>query len=112
MIWLHDARVIAERAPDGRTGRVTVLDNDADVDGERPPIEGAEVLVELHTEGAAPMVITKDVTDRNGRVGFATPSDVASDRIAVTVRAPGFNPRHVLLDGTRLVIDVRAALYG
>ena len=112
MIWLLDLAVEAERASDGRTGRVIVYDNDADTSGEQPPYEGAEVIVEAHSEGARPRLIASGSTDPNGRFGFATPSDVASDRIAISVRADGRNSRHLLLDGTRLTFDLRAALYG
>ncbi|MGB8861630.1 MAG: alkaline phosphatase family protein [Ilumatobacteraceae bacterium] len=112
MIWLLDAAVVAERASDGRTGRVIVAENDADHTGDRPPLEGAEVIVEAHAEGHARRVIAQGTTDRNGRFGFATPSDIASEHIAISVRAAGRNSRHLLLDGTRLSFDVRSALYG
>ncbi len=112
MIWLRDLAVVAERAPDGRTGRVIVADNDADTSGEQPPFEGAEVVVGAHVEGHAPRLLARGTTDANGRFGFATPSDVGSASIAVGVRAADRNPRHVLLDGTRLSFDLRAALYG
>lgn len=112
MIWLRDLAVVVERAPDGRTARVIVADNDADTTGEQPPFEGAEVVVEAHVEGHAPRLLARGVTDANGRFGFATPSDLASDSIAVAVRGADRNTRHLLLDGTRLTFDVRAALYG
>ena len=111
LIWLLDLAVVAERAADGRTGRVIVCDNDADPSGEQRPFEGAEVIVEAHLEGHAARVIAQGPTDPNGRFGFATPSDVASEQIAVSVRASGRNPRHLLLDGTRLTFDLRRALY-
>lgn len=72
---------------------------------------GAEVIVEAHLEGRAPRVIAQGSTDHNGRFGFATPSDVASEQIGVSVRAIGRNSRHLLLDGTRLPFDLRRALY-
>ena len=112
MIWLRDLAVRVERAPDGRTARVLVADNDADASGEQPALAGAEVLVEAHRAGAAPRVIAHGTTDAGGIFGFATPSDVDSTRIAVSVRAPGLNPRHLLLDGTRLALDLRDVLYG
>jgi hypothetical protein len=112
MIWLRDLAVTAERAPDGRSARVLVADNDARASGERPAFAGAEVLVEAHRAGAAARVIAQGKTDANGIFGFATPSDADSQQIAVSVRTPGFNPRHLLLDGTRLALDLRAALYG
>jgi hypothetical protein len=30
----------------------------------------------------------------------------------MAVRAEGFNPRHMLLDGSNLALDLRAVLYG
>ncbi len=112
LIWLRDLAVTPERAPDRRTGRVIVCDNDADESGEKPPVEGAHVVVELHREGDTATVLFSGTTDANGRVGFATPSDVASAQLGVSVHAEGFNTRRLLLDGTRLTFDVRAALYG
>jgi hypothetical protein len=44
--------------------------------------------------------------------GFATPSDLESSTIGVRITAPGHNPRHLLLDGTMLTIDLRNMLYG
>lgn len=112
MIWLRDLAVTPERAPDGRTGRVLVCDADADASGERPPIAGAEVVVEAHRAGAAPRVVARGITGADGIFGFATPSDVDSRQIGIRVSAKGLNSRHVLLDGTRLALDLRAALYG
>ncbi len=112
MIWLLDLAVVAERASDGRTGRVIVCDNDADHTGEQPPFAGADVIVEAHVEGQAPRVIAHGRTDTNGRFGFATPSDLASDQIALSVSAEHRNRRHLVLDGTDLTFDLRAALYG
>jgi hypothetical protein len=112
MIWLRDLAVVPERAPDGRSARVLVFDNDADASREKPPLAGAEVVVEAHREGAAPRVIAHGATGADGIFGLATPSDVDSRQIGVRVSAKGFNSRHVLLDGTRLAIDLREALYG
>jgi phosphonoacetate hydrolase len=112
MIWLRDLAVAVERAPDGRTARVLVCDNDALPSGEKPGSEGAEVVVEGHREGEAPLVLARGLTGPDGVFGFATPSDLASEQIAVSVRAPGRNPRHLRLDGKRLALDLRKALYG
>ena len=89
-----------------------VSDNDALPSGERPACEGAEVVVEGHRTGEAPLVLARGVTGAGGVFGFATPSDVASEQIALAVRAAGRNPRHVRLDGRRLALDLRRALYG
>jgi hypothetical protein len=112
MIWLRDLAVTVERAPDGRTARVLVCDNDALPSGEKPGVEGAEVVVEGHREGEAPLVLARGATGPDGIFGFATPSDLASEHVALGVRAPGRNARHVRLDGKRLVLDLRQALYG
>jgi hypothetical protein len=112
MIWLRDLAVTPERAPDGRSARVLVADDDADASGEKPALGGAEVVVEAHREGAAPRVLARGTTSADGIFGFATPSDLDSAQIGIRVSARGFNARHLLLDGTRLVLDLRAALYG
>jgi hypothetical protein len=112
MIWLRDVAVEVERAPDGRSARVFVRENDALPSGEQPPVAGAEVVVEGHREGEAPLVLARGETGAEGVFGFATPSDLASEQIALVVRARGFNARHVRLDGRRLALDLRRALYG
>jgi hypothetical protein len=122
MIWLRDLCVIVEPAADGRTARITVLDNDADPSGERPPVVGAEVLVHAHADAAgasaAPpkadfaRTVAKLVTDDLGIAGFATPADVPPAHIVLSVHHPDYNPRHVRLDGSNLCVDLRQALYG
>jgi phosphonoacetate hydrolase len=108
MIWLRDLDVRVERAPDGRTARVTVFDNDADESGEKPPICGAEVLVHCHPDDLVARVTTNDA----GVAGFATPADVPAHEIVLSVQHPDYNPRHLRLDGMNLAIDLRRALYG
>jgi len=112
MIWLRDLAVTPERAPDGRSARVLVADNDADASGEKRLLGGADVIVEAHRAGSAPRVLARGVTSDDGIFGFATPSDCDSRQIGIRVSAKGFNARHLLLDGTRLALDLRAALYG
>lgn len=112
LIWLHDLAVVAERAPDGRTGRVIVTQNDADASGERPWHEGADVVVSMIDGTGARTSLASGVTDGNGRFGFATPSQLAGSEIVVAVRATGFNDREFSLDGTARVFDVRHGLYG
>ena len=108
MIWLRDLAVAVEPAPDGRTARVTVLDNDADRSGECPPVAGAEVLVCSHAD----RVLAKLVTNAAGVAGFATPADVSPSHLVVSVHHPDYNPRHLRLDGSNLAIDLRHALWG
>jgi hypothetical protein len=89
-----------------------VLDNDADESGEFVPIADAEVVVQQHREGRAPRELARGRTDRNGLFGFATPSDASSRDISLSIHAHGRNPRHLRLDGERLGVDLRAALFG
>jgi hypothetical protein len=112
MIWLLDVAVEARRAADGRTGRIGVFELDLDPCDERPPVEGAHVLVEAHVPGHVARLVAKGTTDHHGLYGFATPSDIPSEHLVVSVRAEGFNPRHLRLDGTNLVIDLAHELYG
>jgi hypothetical protein len=107
MIWLRDLDVQVEPAPDGRTARVIVLDNDPDVSGEKPPVVGAEVRVHSRPD----TLVATVTTNAAGIAGFATPSDVPPHAIVVSVRHPDFNPRHLRLDGTNLAIDLRRELY-
>jgi hypothetical protein len=108
MIWLRDLEVEVHRAADGRTARVTVRDNDPDRSGEKPPVEGVEILV----HGPADRLIAHERTDTEGLAGFATPADVPPGEIGLSVRHRDFNPRHLRLDGTNLTLDLRRALYG
>ena len=108
MIWLRDLAVAVEPAPDGRTARVTVLDNDADTSGEQPPVAGAEVLVQTAADRRLGTFITNDA----GIVGFATPADVPPHAIVLAVHHPDYNARHLRLDGHNLVPDLRRELYG
>ncbi|MEI8238079.1 MAG: alkaline phosphatase family protein [Actinomycetota bacterium] len=112
MIWLLDVSVTVERKPDLRTGRVTVLENDADPIGDHAPVPGAGVVVRQHREGLGPRELARGITDANGLFGFATPSDVRSSDITVTVHASNRNPRHVALGGEHLGIDLRSLLFG
>lgn len=108
MIWLRDLAIRVERAPDGRTARVFVFDNDADSNDERLPVEGAEVRV---TAGADRLVAHLR-TNAAGVAGFAIPADRSAAEIALSIRHPDYNPRHVLLDGRSLAPSARERLFG
>ncbi|MCP3987287.1 MAG: hypothetical protein GY723_23110 [bacterium] len=112
MIWLHDLAVTAERAPDGRTGRVFVFENDALPSGEQPPVPGARVVIAVHEPGHEPRELVAGTTGPGGVFGFGVPSDIASENLTLSITRDGFNRRHLRLDGRSLAIDLRAALFG
>ncbi len=112
MIWLRDLAAVAERAPDGRTGRVRVAENDPDESGERPTVVGARVRVELRRPGADAEVVAEGRTGPGGVFGFSTAGDVDSAELWAQVEADGFNPRSLRFDGHGTAIDLRQALYG
>jgi phosphonoacetate hydrolase len=108
MIWLRDLDITVEAAPDGRTARVIVHDNDPDLSGDKPPVANAQVLVHSHPD----TVVAKVTTNDTGIAGFATPADVPPADIVLSVHHPDYNPRHVRLDGRNLTIDLSRELYG
>ncbi len=108
LIYLRDVAVQITVAHDGRTAQIAVVDNDADVSGENPPIGGAEIIVSDHKDGR----VARTTTDASGNAGIAIPADLDPEDLRIAVRAEGFNPRHMLLDGTNLAIDLRELLYG
>ena len=71
-------------------------------------LSDAEVLV----QAPHATVLATLVTNPMGVAGFATPVDVPPHDIVLRIEHPEFNPRHVRLDGTNLVVDLRRELYG
>ncbi|MBI2767776.1 MAG: alkaline phosphatase family protein [Chloroflexi bacterium] len=108
LVYLRDLDVAIEVAHDGRTANVVVLDNDVDMTGTKPPVARAALLVSDHRDGR----VASAATDTQGIAGFVIPADLRASELRLSVRAEGFNPRHLLLDGTNLAVDLRAALYG
>jgi phosphonoacetate hydrolase len=108
LVYLLDMAVDVAPSADGRTATITVLENDADESGERPPIEGAEVVV----SGPGGTVLARARTDRYGVAGVPLPPDLAPEEVVVAVRHDDFNPRHLRLDGTSVLPDLRELLYG
>ncbi|HEY6419007.1 MAG TPA: alkaline phosphatase family protein [Candidatus Binataceae bacterium] len=108
MIYLRDLQVEVERARDLRSIRVTVLHNDQLPDGEHPPVARAGVVVRGR-EGA---VLGEATTQADGRVAFATPANVADREIEIRVEHQDFNARTLRGDGSSVLPDLRAALYG
>ena len=124
MVWLLDLAVWVRRAADGRTARVRVLENDAGPTGDRPAVEGAEVIVTLERRGYGDShgdgqghgkpseELARGRSGPDGVFGFATPADVDSAEIVVTVSAEGFNPRRLIPGAGPLALDLCQALYG
>lgn len=108
LIYLRDLDVQIVAQADGRTATVTVLDNDAGVSGEKAPVARAEILVTDSKDGKVARVLT----DANGVAGISVPADLTPADLRLRVQADGFNPRHMLLDGSNLALDLRRVLYG
>jgi phosphonoacetate hydrolase len=107
-VYLLDMEVVVEPAMDGRTVTVTVLENDADTHGEKPPVADAEVRV----IGEHAKVLAESRTDAFGVAGLPLPADADPARLVVSVHSERFNARHLRLDGTNVVEDLRERLYG
>jgi hypothetical protein len=108
LIYLIDMEVLVEAARDGRTATVTVVENDANVRGEKPAVEGATVQV----IGPDAEVLAEARTDAHGVAGLPLPVGVDPASLVLRVEHERFNTRHLRLDGTDVVEDVRARLYG
>ncbi|TET94937.1 MAG: hypothetical protein E3J29_07635 [Dehalococcoidia bacterium] len=107
-VYLLDMEVILEPAMDGRTVTVTVLENDADSHGEKPPVADAQVRV----IGEHAKVLAEAQTDAFGVAGLPLAVDADPARLIVSVHSDRFNPRHLRLDGSNLLEDLRERLYG
>jgi arylsulfatase A-like enzyme len=108
LVYLLDMDVTLEAAMDGRTVTVTVLENDADIHGEKPPVAGAEVRV----LGEHAAVLAETMTDAFGVAGLPLPVDADPAKLIVSIHSERFNPRHLRLDGTNVVEELRERLYG
>ncbi len=107
-VYLLDMAVEVARAPDGRSATVTVLVNDADGSGERPPVAGAEIVVSNH-DGAA---LTRATTDGSGTAVLPLPGDGASDDTTFAIQHQDYNTRRLRPDGSSVAPDLRELLYG
>ena len=108
LIYLIDMAVEVIRHEDGRTAMIEVLANDADESGERPPIQGAEVVLSTHNA----KVLARAKTDSGGTCGLPLPLDADSSELFVTIHHDEYNVRHLRLDGTSIREDIRVSLYG
>jgi hypothetical protein len=115
LVYLLDMDVTLEPAMDGRTVTVTVVENDADAHGEKPPVAGAEVRVlgeRLRQAQPERGVLAEAKTDAFGVAGLSLPVDADPAKLVVSVHDERFNPRHLRLDGTNVVEELRERLYG
>ena len=108
MIYLRDVSIECARANDRRTLRVTVLDNDVTIDGERPPIEGAKVKL---LDGAG-NVIGEAATSSLGIVAFLTAGNLRDEDLVIEIEHPDFNVRKLRASGQSIQPDLRKLLYG
>ncbi len=79
-------------------------------------MEGAEVRVlgEHGLRQAQPelSVVAEAKTDAFGVAGLPLPVDADPVKLIVSVHSDRFNQRHLRLDGTNVVEDLRERLYG
>jgi phosphonoacetate hydrolase len=108
MIYLRDLAIECVRANDRRTLRVTAFENDPDSAGERPPVEGATVML-LDRGGR---LLGRATTSLLGIVAFATAANLPDDDLLVEVEHPEFNRRRLRASGELIPYDVRKILYG
>jgi hypothetical protein len=108
LIYLLDMDVTVEHSADGRTVTVGILENDADPHGEKPPVDGARIEV----VGPHGRVLANATTDAFGVAGLPLPVGEHPSSLVVRVEHEPFNTRHLRLDGTNVVEDVRERLYG
>jgi len=108
LVYLIDMEVILEPSNDGRTVTVLVQENDAGPSGEKKPVPGATV------EAIAPhqRVLAHATTDQFGVCGLPLPVGEDPDTLVIGVHHPDYNPRHLRLDGSNVVDDIRERLYG
>jgi len=108
LVYLIDMAIDITAHEDGRTAMIEALANDADANGEHPPVEGAEVTL----VGRNATVLARARTDSGGTCGLPLPLDVEPDEMYVSVRHDDYNTRRLRLDGTSVREDIRALLYG
>ena len=107
LIYLRDLHVEVVVQRDGRTAQLTVLDNDAEPSGAKPPVAEAAVLVSDHRDGKVARVIT----DASGVAGISIPADLEPADLRLAIHAEGFNSRHMRMDGSNFALDLREVLY-
>jgi hypothetical protein len=106
--YLLDMDVEVGLEADGRSVKVTVRENEVDATGTRPPVQGARVV--LGESSGSPLAEAQ--TNDLGMAKLSLPTDVPRESLLLSVESEHFNPRHLRLDGTSVVEDLRRALYG
>ena len=107
LVYLLDMEVITEPSNDGRTVTVTVQDNDANARGDRKPVAGATVQVLAPHQ----RVVAEAQTDQFGVCGLPLPVGEDPESMVISIHHKDLNPRHLRLDGTNVVDDIRERLY-
>jgi hypothetical protein len=108
LVYLLDMEVIVEPSNDGRTVTVAVQENDADARGEKKAIAGALAQVLAPHQ----RVVAEAKTDDFGVCGLPLPVGEDPEGLIVSVHHGDFNPRHLRLDGSNVLEDIRERLYG
>ena len=84
-----------------------MLDNDFDLDGERPVIAGATVKL-MDRDGG---LLGETTTSATGVAAFATPATIRDEDLTLEVVHPDFNRRRIRIDGAPIHPDLRHLLY-
>ena len=110
LVYLLDMDVTIEHAKDGRTATITVVENDPTKSGfeDRPAVSGVKVEVIGHKG----KLVSWATTDDFGVCGVPLPVDEDPEHLVIGIHHEKFNDRHLRLDGTNVVEDVRKRLYG
>ena len=111
MIWLHDMRIEATRAADGRTGRVRIYEGNANPDGVRAPLSDVSVTVSQRASRENSKNLAQGETNASGIFGFPTPPDCANHEIEIVVKSDHHNNRRIRMDETTPVSGLAERLY-
>jgi len=57
-------------------------------------------------------VLARARSDSYGVAGVPLPADLPPDEVVIAVHHDDYNPRHLRLDGSNVVLDLRELLYG
>ena len=105
-VYLLDMAVAVDLSTGGTTATVAVHANDADSLGQRPPIAGAQVIVQVNERELA-----RATTDASGQATVSLPDNEPPETVTIAVEHEDYNPRHLRLDGSNAIEDLRRLLY-